>query len=93
MTDLKEIQTEMAPRFSAHNDNILLNAELFARVAGLYESRDSLGFDAESRRLLERYHTDFVRSGAQLSEEEKIRLRVRSMRNSPNSARRLARTY
>ena len=73
--NLKEIQTEMAPRFSAHNDNILLNAELFARVAGLYESRDSLGFDAESRRLLERYHTDFVRSGAQLSEEEKIHLR------------------
>ena len=72
---LKEIQTEMAPRFSAHNDNILLNAELFARVAGLYASRDSLGFDAESRRLLERYHTDFVRSGAQLSEEEKVRLR------------------
>ncbi len=72
---LKEIQTEMAPRFSAHNDNILLNAELFARVAGLYKSRDTLGFDAESRRLLERYHTDFVRSGAQLSEEEKVRLR------------------
>ena len=72
---LKEIQTEMAPRFSAHNDNILLNPELFARVASLYESRDSLGFDAESRRLLERYHTDFVRSGARLSEEEKVRLR------------------
>jgi peptidyl-dipeptidase Dcp len=72
---LKEIQTEMAPRFSAHNDNILLNAELFARVAGLYESRGSLGLDAESRRLLERYHTDFVRSGAQLSEEQKVRLR------------------
>ncbi len=72
---LNEIQTEMAPRFSAHNDNILLNAELFARVAGLYASRDSLGLDAESRRLLERYHTDFVRSGAQLFEEEKVRLR------------------
>ena len=48
---------------------------MFARVAGLYESRDALGFDAESRRLLERYHTDFVRSGAQLSEEQKVRLR------------------
>ena len=31
--------------------------------------------DAESLRLLERYHTDFVRAGAQLSVEEKTRLR------------------
>jgi peptidyl-dipeptidase Dcp len=72
---MQEIQTEMAPKFSAHDDNILLNGELFARVSSLYESRRSSGLDAESLRLLERYHTDFVRSGAELSEEEKIRLR------------------
>jgi peptidyl-dipeptidase Dcp len=73
---LQEIQTEMAPKFSAHNDNILLNSELFARVASLYGSRESLGLDAEALRLLERYHTDFVRAGAQLSEEEKVQLRA-----------------
>ena len=72
---MQEIQTEMAPRFSAHFDNILLDSELFARVAGLYESRNSLGLDPEELRLLERYHTDFVRAGAELSEEEKARLR------------------
>jgi len=72
---LQEIQQEMAPRFSAHNDSMLLNPELFARVAGLYERRNSLGLDPEALYLLERYHTDFVRSGAQLSEEDKGRLR------------------
>jgi peptidyl-dipeptidase Dcp len=72
---LKEIQTEMAPKFAAHSDNILLNTELFARVASLYEGRDSLELDPESLRLLERYHTDFVRAGAELSEEQKLRLR------------------
>ena len=72
---MQEIQTEMAPRFSAHFDNILLNSELFARVAGLYESRNSMGLEPEELRLLERYHTDFVRAGAELSEEEKARLR------------------
>lgn len=72
---LKEIQVEMAPKFSAHSDNILLNPDLFARVASLYDARESLGLDAESLRLLERYHTDFVRAGARLSEEEKARLR------------------
>ena len=72
---LQEIQQEMAPKFSAHNDNILLNSELFARVASLYESRDLLGLDPESLYLLERYHTDFVRAGAELSEAQKGRLR------------------
>ena len=72
---LKEIQTEMAPRFAAHNDNILLNTDLFARVSGLYDARASLGLDPESLHLLERYHRDFVRAGAELSEEQKGRLR------------------
>ena len=72
---LEEIDTEMAPRFSAHNDNILLNSDLFARVSALFEARDSLGLDAEAVHLLERYHTDFVRAGAEISDEEKSRLR------------------
>ena len=72
---LQEIQTEMAPKFSAHDDNMLLNPDLFARVASLYEARDSLELDPEAYRLLERYHTDFVRAGAKLSEQHKRRLR------------------
>ena len=72
---LQAIQQEMAPKFSAHSDSILLNPALFARVEALYEQLNSLGLDAESLRLLERYHTDFVRAGAQLSVEEKTRLR------------------
>jgi peptidyl-dipeptidase Dcp len=72
---LKEIETEMAPKFAAHSDNTLLNSGLFARVASLYDARDSLGLDPESLRLLERYHADFVRAGTELSEEQKVRLR------------------
>ena len=72
---LEQIDIEMSPRFSTHYDNIFLNADLFARIAGLYEARDTLGLDAEAVHLLERYHLDFVRSGAELSEEEKNSLR------------------
>ncbi|MFT7460800.1 MAG: peptidyl-dipeptidase Dcp, partial [Planctomycetota bacterium] len=39
-------QTEMAPKLSAHNDTILLNAKLFARIKLLYEQRNSLNLDA-----------------------------------------------
>lgn len=72
---LEEIRTEMAPKFSAHSDSISLNAKLFARVSELYDARETLGLDAESLHLLERYHSDFVRAGAQLSDEQKARLR------------------
>ena len=65
---IDEVETEVAPKLAAHNDQILLNAELFARVETLHDERDALGLDAESRRLLEEYYTDFVRAGAELSE-------------------------
>ena len=72
---LDAIRSEMAPKLSAHSDRILLNAELFERVRGLYEQRDELRLDDESRRLLEEYYTDFVRAGAQLPAAEQERLR------------------
>ena len=71
----KALQAEYAPKLSAHGDKISLNPALFARVQALYDQRDSLGLDAEAVRLIERYHTDFVRAGAQLDEAQKARLR------------------
>lgn len=73
---LQETQREMAPRLSAHQDSIMLNPGLFARVETLYRGRDELNLDAESLRLLEDYHTRFVRAGARLSDEEKDKLRA-----------------
>ena len=73
---LEKIQSEMAPKLSAHRDAIALNSKLFARVKSLYEQRDSLGLDAESKYLLERYHTDFVRAGANLSDADKEKLKA-----------------
>ena len=73
---MDEIRSELAPKLAAHNDHVLLNAPLFARVKALYEQRDTLGLDpdGESRRLVEKYHTDFVRAGAELSEPQKQRM-------------------
>ena len=73
--NIKELQTQLAPVFSAHNDSIYLNKDLFVRIDSLYQAREELGLDPESLRLLEQYHTDFVRSGANLSDEQKIRFR------------------
>ena len=73
--EMEKIRSEMAPKLSAHSDQILLNGILFHRVKTIYEQRDQLGLDAESKRLVEKYYTDFIRSGANLSSEEKESLK------------------
>lgn len=73
---MQEVDTAMAPRLAAHSDTIFLDAALWARVDGLYARRASLGLDPESLQLLTRYHTHFVRAGAQLSAADQQRLRA-----------------
>jgi peptidyl-dipeptidase Dcp len=71
----QKIETELAPKLSAHRDTILLNSKLFARVKELYSNREKLGLDPESAYLLERYYKDFVRAGAKLSDSDKEKLK------------------
>jgi peptidyl-dipeptidase Dcp len=73
---IQQVQAEIAPKLAQHQDAIFLDAPLFARVKTLYDSRDTLALDAESKRLVERYYQNFVRGGAQLGEEQKTRLRA-----------------
>src|SRR5213082_2221065 len=71
----QKIETELAPKLSAHHDAILLNSKLFARIQELYSNREKLGLDPESSYLLERYYKDFVRAGAKLSDPAKEKLK------------------
>ena len=73
---LDAIDSEMSPKLAAHADAIYLNAKLYARVKALYDKRTTLKLDAESEHLLERYHTDFVRAGANLSAADKEKLKA-----------------
>ena len=73
---IDKIDEEMAPKLSAQSDEIYLNAALFARVKAIYDERASLGLNPESLRLVERYHRDFVRAGALLSDADKVKLKA-----------------
>ena len=73
---LRAVEKDMAPKLSAHSDAIRLNPVLFARVDRLHAKIAQLGLDPESRRLLDRTHRDFVRSGARLGEADKTRLKA-----------------
>jgi len=71
---LQAIELEMAPRLSAHWSAISMHPVLFARLDAVYRPRGSLDLDSESLRVLERYHLDFVRAGAQLKGGARDRL-------------------
>ena len=76
------VQADVAPKLATHSDSITLDPKLFARISALYDKRDSLGLDAIDKRLLERYHLDFVRAGAKLSEADKTTLRALNQEES-----------
>ncbi|MET0226476.1 MAG: peptidyl-dipeptidase Dcp [Dokdonella sp.] len=72
---LQKVQSAVAPKLAEHQDAIYLNAKLFQRVGKLYDTRESLGLDAEQKYLIERYYSNFVRAGAKLGEADKAKLR------------------
>ncbi|WP_312513739.1 M3 family metallopeptidase [Massilia sp.] len=73
---LDAVDREMSPKLAAHDDAIHLNPKLFARVKALHDKRASLGLDAESTFLLERYYKEFVRAGANLSAADQRKLKA-----------------
>ncbi|MGV8960334.1 MAG: M3 family metallopeptidase [Stenotrophomonas sp.] len=72
----KQLQAAYSAKFAAHSDAINLNGKLFARIETLYNNRAKLGLDAEGLRLVEKYHDNFVRAGAKLSDADKATLKA-----------------
>ncbi|SFV37649.1 M3 family metallopeptidase [Hyphomicrobium facile] len=73
--EFQEIAREMAPRFAAHETQILLDKRLFKRIDDLNERRNALKLSEEDLRVLERHHLEFVRAGARLSAADKSRVK------------------
>ena len=73
--EMRALEKELSPLFSAHSDDINLNEALFARVKAVYESRETLDLTAEELKVLENQYKRFVNSGAELNAEQKARLR------------------
>lgn len=72
---LKKLEAEMAPKFAAHSDEILLNPKLFQRIKTIYENREKLALEGEDLKLVEVKYQDFVKAGANLNEDEKASLK------------------
>src|SRR5436309_5871989 len=65
--DFQRVETEMAPKLAAFNDQIVQNKELFARIAAVYDAREASGLTQEQKRLVWLDYTTFVRAGARLA--------------------------
>jgi peptidyl-dipeptidase Dcp len=72
---IREVARIIAPESAAHNDDIMLNRDLYERVKAVYDQRDLLELNAEQLRLLEETHKSFVRGGVSLEEGARARLR------------------
>lgn len=72
---IEKIAQEISPDLSSHQDNIYLNSKLFAKVKTIWESRASLNLSTEQIKILENTYKSFVRSGANLNENDKKVLR------------------
>ncbi len=73
---IQKVQAEFSPKMAAHQDSILLNPKLFERVKAIYDAREVLNLDPETKRLVEQTHLRMVRAGAELSEDAKTRIRA-----------------
>jgi peptidyl-dipeptidase Dcp len=67
------VQAEMSPRLARHSSAITLNADLFARIDYLHQRGAEMGLTPQQARLVEVYHENYVRAGAQLEGEDRER--------------------
>ena len=87
--ELQEIAKNLSPLMSKHNDDIRLNTGLFERIKSVYDNRNTLTQNAtgkdkekqinlnlEQKKLVEEIYKDFVRSGANVTTENKEELRT-----------------
>ncbi len=74
--ELQSLDEQITPLLSSHFDKISLNEALFAKIKAVYDVRSTLGLDVEQLRLTEKYYDSFVREGAMLSAEDKVRLQA-----------------
>jgi peptidyl-dipeptidase Dcp len=84
---LQNLQEEIAPKLAAQTDAIMLNEKLFERIKKIYQHKDDLNLDAESARLLEYYHNEFIHAGANLSVADKAKLKKLNEEDATLSAR------
>ena len=73
--EMQAIAERIMPQLSEHSNNITLNEKLFARIKAVYDTTDKDQLGKEEQMLLQNTYDGFIRSGANLTPEQKERFR------------------
>lgn len=73
--EIQKLAREISPMLTAHANDVLLDQELFQRIAQVFEQRTQLSLSPEQTTLLEKTYKSFVRNGARLGESDATSLR------------------
>ncbi len=72
---LQAIAQRIAPKMSAHGDEISMNPDLFKKIETVYLNKDKFELNSEQKMLLNLTYKDFVNGGAKLNDEDKKKLK------------------
>ncbi|WP_186756509.1 M3 family metallopeptidase [Echinicola salinicaeni] len=74
--EIQKLARDISPLLTSHSNDILLDNVLFELVNKVYQSKDNLNLNEEQETLLDKTYKSFVRNGANLSDEDKEKLRT-----------------
>ncbi len=72
---IQNIEEEISPKLAGLKDAVYLNDTIFQKVKSIYNQRENLNLDAESKRLVEYYYQQFIKAGAELSAARKEKMK------------------
>jgi peptidyl-dipeptidase Dcp len=72
---IDSISEEIIKKVTQQDNNVALNADLFNKIKQVYDRKNEFDLNKEQQMLLEKTYRSFVRSGANLNDEQKARIR------------------
>ncbi len=72
--EIQAIDEELSPLMAAHQDAVMLDAQLYWRIRTLHEQLDELNLSPEDRYLVQRHFREMTHAGAALDDVAKERL-------------------
>lgn len=73
--EMQELSEKILPLLTAHNDEVLLNAELFNRIKDVYDHKSIFSLTKTQERLLDKIYKRFAQTGALLGDADKQTLK------------------
>lgn len=82
--EMEALAERIMPKLTEHSNNITLNPALFARIKSVYKQKGNQNYSDEDNMLLENTYQSFIRSGANLNEDQKEEFKKTSASLSMN---------